>query len=105
MIVERLNFQAKYGRGDELVALFHEFANTLQAKFGIPGKMARIYTDHTGAMFTVQAEIEYTDLAEYVRANEGEAAQYGSPDFQAWFGKMMDCTERGEKQLMNLEVL
>lgn len=106
MIVERLSFRAKYGRGDELVALMKAFTTDVAPAIGAgAAAMKRIYTDHTGTMFTVQAEIEYADLKAYTDATLSETAQYGSAAFQQWFKKMMDCTERGERQLLNLEVL
>ena len=106
MIVERISFQAKYGRGDDLVNLMKAFAKDVAPKVGANGAaMKRVYTDHTGPMFTVQAEIEYADLQAYTESTVSESGQYGSAAFQEWFGKMVECTERGERQLLNLEVL
>lgn len=106
MIVERITFRAKYGRGDELVALMKSFATSVAPKLGVDGgAMKRVYTDHTGPMFTVQAEIEYADLRSYTESTLSETSHYASSDFQQWFAKMVDCTEVGERQLLNLEVL
>ncbi len=106
MIVERLNFRAKYGRGDELVALMTSYATDVGPKIGVDGaSLKRIYTDLTGSMFTVQAEIEYADLAAYAASSGGDSQQYGSSVFQQWFAKMVECTELGERQLLNVTVL
>ena len=99
MITERLTFQAKYGHGDELVALFKETASTMMQ--GSTG--ARIYTDATGTMFTVSVEIDYPDLAAWAAANGPDA--YADSSFQEWFGRMMAVTERGERQILNSEML
>ncbi len=106
MIVERISFRAKYGRGDELVSLMKAFATDVAPAIGAGGAaMKRVYTDHTGPMFTVQGEIEYADLRAYTDATLSETAQYGSQAFQQWFAKMVECTESGERQLLNLTVL
>lgn len=106
MIVERLSFRAKYGRGDELVALMKAFSTDVAPAIGAgAAAMKRIYTDHTGPMFTVQGEVEYADLRAYAEATLSETTQYGSAAFQQWFAKMVACTESGERQLLNLEVL
>jgi hypothetical protein len=56
-------------------------------------------------MFTVQAEIEYADLAAYATSTVADSGQFGSSAFQQWFAKMVDCTESGERQLLNLTTL
>jgi hypothetical protein len=50
-------FQAKYGRGDALVALFQEI-NTRMQEEGGNAPHFRILTDATGPFFTVVTEIE-----------------------------------------------
>lgn len=100
MIVERLTFQAKYGHGDELVALMKD----APAGAGSAVK-GRIYTDLTGAMFTVQFEMEYADMAALAAADEAQRSDYGKSDFQQWFGKMVAVTEKGERQFLNVETI
>jgi hypothetical protein len=100
MIAQRLTFQAKYGRGDELVALFREYAANQAAD-----TIVRIYTDLTGTMFTVQVEMEYPDMDAVARAEEEQRAEYGTPAFQDWFARMTDVVERGERQLWNMETI
>jgi len=95
MIVERLTFRAKYGRGDELVAL-------MKSAPGGP-VVGRIYTDHTGPMFTVQVEFEHADLRAYTETTLSETGEYATPAFQEWFAKMVACTEVGDRQLLNME--
>jgi len=100
MITERLTFRARYGQGDALVALMKESFDILPVE-GIAG--ARIYTDHTGPMFTVVMEIDHTDLAAYAKSSTNESGDYGTKEFQDWFARMVAVTENGERQLYNSE--
>lgn len=100
MIVERLTFQAKYGHGDELVALLKE----VPGGSGPPAK-GRIYTDLTGPMFTVQFEMEYADMAAMASADAAQRKDFGTSEFEQWFAKMVAVTEKGERQLLNVETV
>jgi hypothetical protein len=102
MLVERLTFRARYGRGDELVALFKEPAilDLMRQQGAGP---ARIYTDATGPMFTVQFEQEIADWETWARFMSQETDTYGTKQFQEWFGRMMELCESGDRQLFNLE--
>ena len=104
MIVERLSFQAKYGRGDELVALAREWNQRMMPAMREMGALgARIYTDATGPMFTMQLETEFSDWPAYGRFMAADQEMYGTPEFQEWFGRMTACTERGDRQVFNVE--
>lgn len=100
MIVERITFQAKYGHGDELVALL---------KDGPPGmgesSRGRLYTDLTGRMFTVQFEFEYPDLAAFAAGDTEQRQAFGTPEFEKWFARMVAVTDNGERQLFNVETI
>lgn len=101
MIVERITFQAKYGQGDALVDLFREWGKKFAARTGATA--ARVYTDATGAMFTVQADQEYPDMAAYAAATATRSEVFGTPEFAELFSRMQAVTERGERQLLNAE--
>ena len=104
MIVERLSFRAQYGRGDQLVGLFKEWAQMMGPKareLGVTGM--RIYTDATGPMFSVQVESEFAGWPEYGRYMSAESEMYGDAAFQQWFARMTECTESGDRQLFNVE--
>ncbi|OAI39429.1 hypothetical protein AYO38_07670 [bacterium SCGC AG-212-C10] len=103
MLTERLTFRAKYGHGDELVALFKEMFASVAAQQGVVG--ARIYTDATGPMFSVINEMDFVDRAAYASAFSSENEMYAEPEFQAWFARMQAITESGERQLLNMEKL
>lgn len=101
MITERISFRAGYGKGDELVALFKEQADGLFAQPTALG--VRLYTDLTGPMFSVIVETDFADLDAYAAFMKQDMAEYGTKDFQEWFGRMMAVTEYGERQLLNSE--
>jgi hypothetical protein len=100
MLVERLTFQAKYGQGDMLVSLFKAEMKRFRDMGGGP---ARIYTDATGRMFTVQVEQEFKDLSDYAAFSAKARDFYGTDDFRGWFAKMTDAVETGERQLLAAE--
>jgi hypothetical protein len=103
VIVERLTFQAKYGAGDELVALLTEFDRKMAAQMG--ASATRIYTDATGTMFTVQHESDYADLQAYAASQSQEADMYASADFRDFFARMVPLVEKGERQLFNMTTM
>ena len=91
MILVRNVFQAKYGRGDELVQLIKE-AQPILAKYGM-GRQ-RILTDLAGPFFTVVMEIEAEDLADYERSREA----FADPEFGSWFERMTEFVESGSRE-------
>ncbi len=101
MITERLSFRAKYGHGDELVALFKEQYARL-AQSGVTG--ARLYTDATGPMFSVILESDFANMADYAAFLQ-DTSMYSEPQFAAWFGRMQAITESGDRQVLNMERL
>jgi hypothetical protein len=96
MILVGQTFQAKYGRGDELVALFKE----LHTRAEFPHRdAARILTDASGRFFTVITEYETESLGAW----EATFAQLmAHPEMGAWFGRMMDVTESGSRDFYNI---
>ncbi|MFN8508594.1 MAG: hypothetical protein U0547_13680 [Dehalococcoidia bacterium] len=101
MIVERLTFQARYGHGDELVALFKDFLATQAGALGMSG--GRVYTDVTGEMFTLQLETEFADLGAYAAFMARDQEHFATQAFQEWFAKTVPLTDGGSRQLLNVE--
>lgn len=96
MMVVRQVFQAKYGRGDELVALFREF----HANAAVPNRdKARILTDASGQFFTVVTEYEVESFADW---EESFRKLMSGPETGAWFARMMEVTEGGRREFYNL---
>ena len=96
MLIVRQVFRAKYGRGDELVALFKEF-NTWMPEAGGAAPRFRILTDASGPFFTVVTEVE--SLAAW----EGRFREsMDRPWMGEWFGRMMPLVELGSREFYNL---
>jgi len=94
MIVVQDTFQAKYGRGDELVQLFKEMRGA------VPGyEKMRILTDASGVFFQVITQVEVASLAgwEALFASEMERG-----DFGGWFERMVAVTESGKRDFFNI---
>jgi hypothetical protein len=96
MILVRSVFQAKYGKGGELVALFKEAREAL-------GPLAtgdRILTDASGSFFTVVTETEVESLAEWERRS---AEVFAQGEFGDWFARMVPLVESGGREFYNIE--
>lgn len=94
MLVARQVFQAKYGRGDELVALFKEMNETILGGLE-SGQRFRILTDVTGPFFTVVTELEVETLAAW----EGPfRTMMQHPAMGELFSRMMPLVESGHRE-------
>ena len=98
MLVARQVIQAKYGRGDELVALFQEF-NTRMQEAGETTSRFRILTDATGPFFTVVTEIEVENFAAW---EGGFRESMERPWMGEWFSRMVPLVESGSREFYNL---
>jgi hypothetical protein len=95
MIIVRDVFQAKYGKGGDLVALFKE------AKESWPqGYATRILTDASGPFFTVVSETEVENLAAW---EQFMADVMAMPDFGDWFARMEPLVDSGRREFYNIE--
>lgn len=94
MIVVRGVFQAKYGKGDELVQLFKEVHAVWSS-----GRNTRLLTDLSGPFFTVVSEAEYDSFSAW----EANAQQiFSDTRFAAWFERMTPLVESGCREFYNL---
>ena len=98
MLVARQVFQAKYGRGDELVALFQEL-NARMREADETASSFRILTDATGPFFTVVTESEVENFAAW---EEGFGEAMAQPWMGEWFSRMMPLVESGSREFYNL---
>ncbi len=96
MIVVRDVFQAKYGRGDELVALFKELVPAAQAA-GM-GEMS-IMADLSGRFFTVVTEEQVENLAAYEQSRE---KLFAAAEFAGWFARMTELVESGSREFYTI---
>ena len=94
MILVREVFQAKYGQGDSMVALFKE------AQGNWLGEMpSRLLVDLSGKFFTFIVEIEVASLAEW----EGRMAQlFATPETADWFARMTNFVESGPREFYTI---
>ena len=102
MLLVRQVFQAKYGRGDELVALFKEAQERFQASGSADQtntRSWRLLTDASGPFFTVVTEFEVESFAAWEQAFQEMMAQ---PDMGEWFGRMVDVVESGSREFYNI---
>jgi hypothetical protein len=97
MIVVRDVFQAKYGKGGDLVALFKEQQQRWPeaARYG-----RRILTDASGTFFTVVTETEVESLAAWEKLL---AEVFANPEFGEWFGRMTALVETGRREFYTIE--
>ena len=94
MIIVRDVLQAKYGKGDDLVALFKEAREMWSSHYS-----DRILTDASGPFFTVVVETEIESLAAWEQLTEKYMAM---PEFGEWFGRMIPLIESGRREFYNL---
>ena len=94
MIVVRDVFQAKYGKGGELVDLLKE------AQPDMPQSYQRILSDASGAFFTIVAEIEVANLAAWETMVQ---EIFANPKFGQWFERMVPLVESGRREFYNVE--
>jgi hypothetical protein len=93
MIVVRDVFQAKYGKGGELIKLLKEAQTIMPQAFA-----GRILTDASGQFFTVVTETELANLAEW---EQMQKKIYSHPDFDKWFAQMQPLVESGRREFYN----
>jgi hypothetical protein len=98
MLVARQVFQARYGRGDDLVEVFQELNRRMQEEED-PGPRFRILTDASGPFFTVVTEVEVESLADW----EGSFSKsMERPWMGEWAGRMIPLVESGSRQFFNI---
>ena len=98
MLVARQVFQAKYGRGDELVALFREL-NARMREAGGTAPRFRILTDASGAFFTVVTEVEVESFAAWEGSFRESMAR---PWMGEWFGRTVPLVESGRREFYDV---
>lgn len=95
MIVIRNVFQAKYGKGNELVALFKEARRTWARTVEM-----RILTDLSGPFFTVVAEFSAESLASWEQV---QGREFARPEFAEMFAQSLPLTESGWREYYTIE--
>ena len=94
MMIARQVFQARYGRGDELIALFQEL-NTRLGEGNETAPRFRILADVSGPFFTVVTEAEVENLAAW---EGGFREAMNQPWMSDWFSRMTPLVESGSRE-------
>src|SRR5262245_5848587 len=92
MLLVRDVFQAKYGRGDELVALFKAAREQMSA--GEQTGSMRLMTDASGPFFTIVIEFEVESFAVWKRQFAEMMAQPDTGGFTARMNAVVDSGRR-----------
>ncbi len=96
MLLVRDVFQAKYGKGDDLVALFQEIIDRWQhGEHTVEMLGSRILTDASGPFFTVVTELVVGDFGAW---EQFMAEEFAMPEFGDWFARMTAITESGRRE-------
>jgi hypothetical protein len=95
MILVRDVFQAKYGKGGDLVELFKEAHDSWPSEYA-----TRILTDASGPFFTVVSETAVESLAAW---EQFMAEVFAIPDFGDWFARMQPLVRSGRREFYNVE--
>ena len=95
MIIVRDVFQAKYGKGGELVALLKEANREMGSQYAM-----RILSDASGPFFTIVTETGLESLAEWEKL---AASIFSNPDFAKWFERSLPLVESGRREFYNVE--
>jgi len=95
MMLVRDGFQAKYGKGGELVALFKEGRKTWGEQIDM-----RILSDASGSFFTVVTEQEIENFSDWDK-NLSDILSH--PDFGDWFARMEPLVISGSREFYNIE--
>lgn len=95
MIEVRNVFLAKYGKGDELVALLKEARDSWEEYTDM-----RILTDISGTFFTVVMEVEVESLKAHEERN---SEMFSDPEFGKWFARMEPLIKSGHREFYRIE--
>lgn len=95
MILVRNVFQTKYGKGDQLVALFKESLDSWGEERNL-----RILTDVSGPFFTVVTEEQAESLSDW---EASRAETFSKPEFEDWFARMESLVVSGYREIFNIE--
>ena len=99
MILVRTVFQAKFGKANELVTAFREFAQTYAEATG-ETPQGRLLTDLSGSFDTVVMETEVENLSDWER---GRAEMFANPAFAEAAARMNDLVEGGRNEFYTIE--
>ena len=95
MMLVRDVFQAKYGKGNELVTLFKEGQKTWGEQINM-----RILSDASGSFFTVVTEMKMEKFTDWDKSLSDILSH---PGFGDWFARMEPLVVSGSREFYNIE--
>ena len=95
-IVVRHVFQAKYGRGDEVVAAMKEMSADMAGRV----RGYRVMTDLSGPFFTIVMEYEVESLGEF---EKGMAEAFADPRMQEFMNRTAPLIESGRREFYTVQ--
>lgn len=99
MILHRSVFQAKYGKANELVAIFKQMPGFMTDE-QMKSMQFRILTDLSGSFHTVVVEMTHESLAAYEQFRN---AMFSSPEFSDGEDPSADLIESGRNEFYTIE--
>jgi hypothetical protein len=99
MILVRDIFQAKFGKGDALVALFKEMADQTPPDAPAAFRNARLLTGASGPFFTIVLETEFESMGEWEAAFAKLMSLQGSGDMDA---RMSELVRSGRREFYRI---
>ena len=97
MIVVRISQCAKYGMGDQLLALLMELNGLLRRDPRVSG--ARVLTDLGGRMFRVETEFQVESLAVWEQL---QSELLTGAEFARWFARVQPLVEKGHRDFLTV---
>lgn len=97
MMMVRLIFQAKYGKGADLLDLFKDAHRRWSGVY-----TGRILAERDGAYVTVISETEVASFEEWERRL---ARIFAQPDFAIWFLRMTHLVDSNRRELYTVETM
>jgi hypothetical protein len=99
MILVRDVFRARFGMGEEAVAVLKEGVRLIKRLGGSRRAEPRLLMDFAGPFFTVVLETTHASLAEYER---GLSDLTASAEFPAWYGTVVPLMEGGHREILTV---
>jgi hypothetical protein len=99
MILVRDVFRARFGLGEQAVAVLKEGVRLIKRLGGARPTEPRLLTDFTGPFFTLVLETTHASLAEY---EQGLNDLVTSAEFPAWYGTVVPVMEGGHREIFTV---
>lgn len=96
MITVRDEFQLKFGKAKDAIALIKEATKMMEGKVAYN---MRVLTDMTGPSYTLVWESDHKDFGEYEKDLQ---KAFGDPVWEAWYDKFKPLCESSHRTIYNV---